>query len=195
MELNGNIKLMLYGPELINIESDPVTDDDLEWLPKLKTMMRSIMGQAGGIGLAAPQVGVFKNFVLIQLRDGTVIDLVNPEITRLYGKEIDSPEGCLSIPPAGNECRVPRTEYVDIESEGIEYERRKWKFFHTDARVVQHELDHLTGTFFIDRVAEKKRRLVLERFEAWKFNWERLGRPFPYGGIHGNTGARALSCG
>jgi len=188
MELNGNITLRYYGPELINVESDPVTDDDLEWLPNLKPMMLKIMREAGGVGLAAPQVGVFKNFVLIELRNGTVIDLVNPEITRLYGKETAAMEGCLSIPPAGNQCPVPRTEFIDIEAEGILYERRKWKFTHEDARVVQHELDHLTGTFFIDRVPEKKRRVVLEQFESWK-------RSMELGGSHAeNPGARTVSC-
>lgn len=193
MELNGRAKLLIYGPEMRNVVCDPVTPDDFDSLFKLKSQMLEIMQRCGGAGLAAPQIGIFKQFVIVQLEDESVLELVNPDITRMYGKELEDYESCLSIPPAGNGCKVPRLEFIDIEAASIEfpYIKRPYKFKLTSARVVQHELDHLTGTFFIDRVAEKKKRVVIEEFEFWKKQWEKDGRPFPFGGNNHATGPRS----
>lgn len=189
----SRLTLQIYGPDLINVESEPVMESDLDWLPKLKEYMVSTMRRCNGVGLAAPQLGVFKRYVVIELKNGAVIDLINPDITKMYGREIDGLEGCLSLPPGGNECPVPRMECVDVEAEGTAYGRKRWEFRRDDARVVQHELDHLTGTFFIDRVSDKRRRQVLERFVIWKREWERQGKPFPWEGNENARVARTLS--
>jgi len=189
----SKLGLIVYGPEMIHRESDPVEESDLEWLPKLRDAMIATMRKSCGVGLAAPQLGIFKNYIVVELRNGNVIDLINPEVTRLYGKEIDGLEGCLSMPPFGNECPVPRMENADVECYGIEYEFRKWSFRRDDARVVQHELDHLTGTFFIDRVSEKRRMEVLQRFRIWKTEWEKQGKPFPFGGETNGRVARSFA--
>lgn len=189
----SKIGLMYYGPEMIHHESDPVEDADLSWLPKLKEAMVAMMRKSDGVGLAAPQLGVFKNYIVVELRNGNVIDLINPEVTRLYGKEIDGLEGCLSIPPFDNECQVPRMEHIDIECFGTDYRKKSWTFRRDDARIVQHELDHLTGTFFIDRVSEKRRLEVLQRFSIWKREWEKQGKPFPFGGESNARVARSFA--
>jgi peptide deformylase len=178
----GTLDLLVYGPDLVNRQSDPVVDGDLEWLPKLKELMTDLMVRCNGVGLSASQVGIFKRYVVVELRNRCVIDLINPEITRLYGREIDGRECCLSIPPFGNECPVPRPEYVIVEASGTDYKRKQWTFRGEDARLVQRILDLTTGTFFIDRVSESRKRLVLEKFGIWKKEWERKGRPFPYEG-------------
>jgi len=170
MYFQRNFRLSIYGPEMNNILAKPVEEAEWPEIPKLFEYMLDVMRKADGQGLAAPQIGCFKQFVLIGRSHGTVIGLVNPEITRLYGKEIHEPEGCLSLPPPGNECIVPRLEIVDVETSLAEApdERRKMTFRGSVARIVQHELDHLTGTFFVDRVPERRRREVLERFHNWK---------------------------
>ena len=83
-----------------NILSKPVEESEWQDIPKLMTYMVDVMRKADGIGLAAPQIGCFKQFVLITRKDRSVVGLVNSEITRLYGKEIEANEGCLSLPAA-----------------------------------------------------------------------------------------------
>lgn len=164
-----NYRVKLYGPEMINILAKPVERDDFEDLVRLRDYMLDVMRKFDGVGLAAPQIGLYKQFFVFEW-NGSVHGLVNPEVTRLYGKEYEDNEGCLSLPPQGNECLVPRMEIVEFEASTVESPdvRRKFKFQRMSARIAQHEMDHLTGTFFIDRVSEKRRRIVLEEFEHWK---------------------------
>jgi peptide deformylase len=98
------------------------------------------------------------------------------------GKEIEMSEFDLSIPPHGNDCLVPRMESILIYAGTTEEPDRgkHFKFTGLTARTVHHEIDHLTGTFFIDRVGDKRKRLVLEKYQNWKTKWEAAGRPFPY---------------
>lgn len=175
-------RLLIYGPDMINVESDRVVRRDYDDLPKLRDSMVSLMRRCNGQGLAAAQIGVFKEFCIINCQQEGLICLVNPMIERMFGKEIEAPEGCLSLPPGGNECTVPRMESLIVHAATTEEPdvRRHFKFSGYTARIVQHELDHLTGTFFVDRVADGKRRIVLERFRAWKIGWEAAGKPFPY---------------
>ena len=169
MEFSKNFRLLIYGPQMCNVESSPVMPEEYESLIKLREYMLAVMRRGDGVGLAAPQIGVFRQFFLMQYR-GAVIDLVNPRITRMYGKENEGEEGCLSLPPPGNGCLVPRMESVDVEASTSKRPDvlKRFTFHSLPARIFQHELDHLTGTFFVDRVSEKKRRIVLEQFEHWK---------------------------
>lgn len=179
------LRLLLYGPETINHSAGPITPRDVDFLLRLKEQMTELMLFCQGRGLSAPQVGIPKRFVIVKLQSGEIIELINPEIKRLYGKEEYFPESCLSLPPYDNECRVPRTDCVDVEYGRIgSLVMHTRSFAREDARLVQHELDHLTGTFFVDRVPEKRRRPVLERFEAWHTSWVLRGRPQPYGGTY-----------
>lgn len=161
---------MVYGPQMKNVQSRPIAPDEFDSITKLRAYMLAILKSSNGIGLAAPQIGLFKNFVLVGRDDGTVMDFINPEVKRMYGKEIEGIEGCLSIPPFGNGCLVPRMESIDIVASTSKNPSlpQSFTFHNMTARVLQHELDHLTGTFFIDRVSEKKRRVVLEQFNHWK---------------------------
>jgi len=155
---------------MINVVSEPVMPWEYDSLPELAIRMFETIRQFGGVGLAAPQIGIFKQVVMAQLDDESVITLINPEITRLYGKEIDGLEACLSIPPAGNLCMVPRLEYVDLEAASLEFPDKKkpYTFRLMSARIMQHEIDHLNGTFFIDRIPDRRRREVLTKFNDWK---------------------------
>jgi len=146
-----------------------VTPDDYDQLPALFKYMWTCMKVFNGVGIAAPQVGVFKQYCLIERMDGTVMELVNPDITRMYGREIEDFEACLSLPPGGNGCLVPRQEYIKVQ-----YATRHSRYSQSvtlsgrDARVAQHEIDHMTGTFFIDRASKVGRRNVLDAFENYK---------------------------
>ena len=116
---------------------------------KLRTLldnMAETMYEANGVGLAAPQVGLPIRVVVIDVGDG-LLELINPMITFREGKETDS-EGCLSLPNIFGE--VERSSKVKVEF----LDRRGKKKHMTGtgllARCIQHELDHLEGTLFID---------------------------------------------
>ena len=116
---------------------------------KLRTLldnMAETMYEANGVGLAAPQVGLPIRVVVIDVGDG-LLELINPVITFREGKETDS-EGCLSLPNIFGE--VERSAKVKVE-----FLDRRGKKKHVTgtglvARCIQHELDHLEGTLFID---------------------------------------------
>lgn len=165
-------RLYCYGPKMVNVESVPVEWDEYDSLKALRAYMIGVMQRHNGIGLAAPQVGIFRQFFIMRTDEGNIVDVVNPEVIQLFGHEREGFEACLSIPPVGNGCPVPRCEHVRIEfaTSHDPHVRSIRKFSGMDAIVVQHELDHLTGTFFIDRVnADRKIRTeVLSMFEKWR---------------------------
>jgi peptide deformylase len=110
--------------------------------------MTVTMRQARGLGLAAPQVGVSTRILIYDAGEGLQV-LINPKIMGMKGKQSDPPEGCLSIPgltgvvERAQELRVKgfdaRLRPVSIRATGLE------------ARVIQHEIDHLDGILFIDK--------------------------------------------
>ncbi|TLN04469.1 peptide deformylase [bacterium] len=116
---------------------------------KLLNNMADTMYEAKGVGLAAPQIGVPKRVVVIDVGDG-LIELINPEIVSCEGKETDF-EGCLSIPGLNGE--VERAARVTVRG----YDRKGKKVEHSGegllARAFQHEIDHLEGILFVDKAS------------------------------------------
>ena len=110
--------------------------------------MFDTMYESGGVGLAAPQVGVPIRMVVIDVNDEHgLIEMVNPVIIRREGSEIDN-EGCLSVPEIfGN---VERAAKVTVEYQNRRGKRQRLTAKGLLARCIQHELDHLEGTLFID---------------------------------------------
>jgi peptide deformylase len=114
---------------------------------KLLDNMARTMYNARGVGLAAPQVGISKRVVVVDVGDG-LHELINPEIVRAEGQEIDS-EGCLSIPGVvGEVARAALVEVKYLDRSGKECRLQAKGFL---ARAFQHEIDHLDGVLFIDR--------------------------------------------
>lgn len=110
--------------------------------------MRGVMKRASGIGIAAPQLGVSERVILIA--DGkNSIALINPVITKTAGS-VFAEEGCLSLP--GLYGDVMRSATVNVEAQDEEGKRIKLRLEGLAARCVQHEIDHLDGILFIDRV-------------------------------------------
>ncbi len=110
--------------------------------------MYDTMEKSDGVGLAAPQVGILKRCVVIDIGEGR-IELVNPKIIKEEGSQIGQ-EGCLSVP--GEWGEVERPQKVTVEA----YDRHGKKFTMTGedllARAFCHELDHLDGKLFLDKV-------------------------------------------
>ena len=108
--------------------------------------MAETMYDANGVGLAAPQVGVLKKVVVIDVGDG-LIELINPVITYKKGEQIDA-EGCLSVP--GRSATVSRPEKVMVRALKRKGEEINIEGTGLLARALCHEIDHLSGTLYID---------------------------------------------
>lgn len=117
-------------------------------LSNLADNMLRIMRDAHGVGLAAPQIGILERIIVISPK-GKPIVLVNPEITKSEG-EVSGEEGCLSIP--GLYGDVLRAEYVEVKGLDKKGREVEYEMEGMAARVVQHEIDHLDGVLFIDKV-------------------------------------------
>lgn len=112
--------------------------------------MKETMYEAHGVGLAAPQVGILKRVVVIDIGEGPIV-LINPEIVESRGSILDE-EGCLSIPE--REGKVERPEYVKAKALNEKGEAIEIQGTGLLARAICHELDHLDGVLFIDKVVK-----------------------------------------
>ncbi len=152
-----------FGDEVLRLPTDPVETID-ESLQTLIEDMVDTMYAAPGVGLAANQVGVSKRLMLIDLsvgkRPGELHVFINPEIIEAEG-EITEEEGCLSIPDFVEVVTRPqrvRLRYLDRNGE----EREMWGEG-LMARAMCHEVDHLNGGLFVDRLRGFKKDRILKK--------------------------------
>jgi len=118
-----------------------------------------------GYGLAAPQVGVLKRLIIVDVEDDFHI-LVNPRILEVSEERVLGIEGCLSIP--GVEAEVERALSVKVSATSLEGEPIELEKSELVARVLQHEIDHLDGVLFIDYLSDAKRLMLLKEYERKK---------------------------
>mgnify|MGYP000108512550 CR=1 FL=1 len=140
-------KIRTYEDEILRKKSKTVEKFDKR-LHDLLDDMRETMYEANGIGLAAPQVGILKRAIVVDTGDGA-IELVNPQIEYFEGSQIDI-EGCLSVPNVWGE--VERPKKVIVRGQNRHGEEIKIKAEDLLARALCHEIDHLDGILFIDKV-------------------------------------------
>ncbi|MGB9814181.1 MAG: peptide deformylase [Thermovenabulum sp.] len=143
------------GDEVLRKKALEVTVFDNRLKMLIEDMVET-MKKANGIGLAAPQVGILKRVVVIDIGEG-LYTFVNPEIIEMSGEIIDI-EGCLSIPGVYGEVARPKKLKVKAQDEkGLSFEIEAEGLF---ARAICHEVDHLNGVLFIDKakniIEEKK---------------------------------------
>ena len=155
-----SIEIRTYGDSVLRRTADPITKIDSE-TKQIAGKMVEAMLRANGIGIAAPQIGVSKRIIVLDL-DGKFHVLINPEIIETSQESEEVLEGCLSIPGVDAEVtRKLRThlrgvtldeETIDIEGEGLM------------SRAIQHEIDHLNGVLFIDYLSPARRRSLLKEY-------------------------------
>lgn len=121
-------------------------------LHKLLNDMAETMYDANGVGLAAPQVGISKRVIVVDVGDESgLIEMVNPVIVESEGEQL-GPEGCLSIPNLnGDVVRAQRIKVRGQDRNGVPFEVESTDF---QARAFQHEIDHLNGVLFTDIAVE-----------------------------------------
>ena len=150
-----------YPDPVLKNPAVPVGEPDEE-LRALTARMTDIMRASHGVGLAAPQIGVSRRVLVYGMRDDDVVHvLVNPELVeRSEETEVEN-EGCLSL--LGGELSIPverhirvRVSATDADGEAVEYEAEG-----LEARVIQHEIDHLDGVLIVDRAQNDERKGAL----------------------------------
>jgi peptide deformylase len=150
-------------PKLKKI-SKPVDKVDGE-IRKLMDDMLETMYAAPGIGLAAPQVGVLKRVLVIDIdREGEKtgpLKMANPEIVDVSDEDATYEEGCLSVPE--HYAEVERPAKVTVRYLDHDNEVRTIKAEGLLATCIQHEMDHLDGILFIDRISALKRNIILRK--------------------------------
>jgi peptide deformylase len=127
--------------------------------------MIETLHKAPGIGLAAPQVGVLKRVIAVDVSVGEDPDalyvVINPEIVRREGKCIRE-EGCLSVPEIYE--KVARPQKVTVKGRGLDGREMEIEAEEMLARVFCHEIDHLDGKLFVDYLSPLKRGLIRKKF-------------------------------
>jgi peptide deformylase len=155
-----DLKILTAGHELLKKQADPVLEFNVE-LHELAELLTTVMHDRDGAGLSAPQIGVSKQVFVYYIKnnpryphapDIPLTVVINPRITR-YSTELDySDEGCLSLPNVRG--MVPRSFEIDCvyyNLEGKQIERTITGF---EAKVMQHETDHLMGILFPQRMTD-----------------------------------------
>lgn len=145
------------GDELLRKKSRKVEEID-DKIQELIDDMIETMHKYDGLGLAAPQVGVLKQVVVIDLYDGNgPIILINPEIKKQKGVQVVE-EGCLSYP-----CKYGKVERpAEITVEALDRDRKKIKITGKElmAQALSHEIDHLNGELFMDKILEGSLEII-----------------------------------
>jgi peptide deformylase len=150
-----------YPDPVLRMKAREVTDFD-DGLTQLVDRMLRIMEGSHGVGLAAPQLGVLQR-VLVHHADEEAppVALVNPRIVA-RSEELDvMDEGCLSLGAAGVRVEVERPVSVTVEGQSPSGEQLSVMAEGLEARVLQHEIDHLDGVLIIDRTTPEQRRVAL----------------------------------
>ena len=150
---------------------DKVTESEI----KLSKKMIKIMNEAPGIGLAAPQIGILKRIITINVLEpekekNIAYTLFNPEITWYSKNKIIMEEGCLSIPKQFSDIQRPEKihiKYINEKNQIVEKEAEGY-----ESRVIQHETDHLDGKLFIDYLSSLKRNIIIKKVNKLKKSGE-----------------------
>jgi peptide deformylase len=153
-------EIRTYGDYVLRHVAEPLQIINAK-TKKIAEQMVEAMIRANGVGLAAPQIGVSKRIIVLDI-DGQLHILINPKIIEVSHETEDAIEGCLSIP--GVDAGVPRSlrahvrgitleeKEIDLEGEGLM------------ARAIQHEIDHLNGVLFVDHLSTAKKKSLITEY-------------------------------
>ena len=158
------LALKYIGCDVLRTQGKPVTEFGAALEAHLPRMIE-VMREEGGIGLAAPQVGIPEHFFILvvnvddeEREEDEILLLANAEILEASKKEVSIEEGCLSIP--GLRAEVMRPEQIRLAFDDIGGDRMELTTDGLLARVIQHELDHCEGVLFIDRLSPARKAVL-----------------------------------
>jgi peptide deformylase len=156
------------GEDILRLKATPVTTIEFnsEWLNQLAFAMHATMSNRSGVGIAAPQVYISKRVIIVASRrnprypDAPEMDavvMVNPEILEFSEETCLGEEGCLSVP--NERGQVERVQSVKVRYQTLQGEVIETRYEGFPARIVQHEVDHLDGVLFVERVQTDAREV------------------------------------
>jgi peptide deformylase len=152
-----------YGDPVLKSRATPVDRFD-DSLRSQVSRMGAIMNDALGVGLAAPQVGVSQRVLVYRVgQDAPLVALVNPELEWSSQDEEGAEEGCLSIPGIGVD--VDRPVHVRVRARDEFGDDRTVEASGLEARVIQHEMDHLDGVLILERTTKEQRK---DAIRTWR---------------------------
>jgi len=158
-------KIIKFGNPILALVAKPITTIDKEILELAQNMVLT-MHAAPGIGLAAPQVSVSKRLIAVDLSVGEnpqdLIILANPDFLEMEG-EVVQEEGCLSVP--GIQEKVKRPARIRVKGIDLRGEEKIIEATGLLARVFCHEIDHINGRLFIERLSPLKRAIVKKKLK------------------------------
>ena len=163
------LDILLEGDPRLRQKATKIRTVD-DSLRRLARDMHETMDAAPGVGLAGPQVGVMRRIIVVHVPENYVeegspetrLTLINPEILKMQGREVGT-EGCLSIP--GWVRGVPRAQRITVRAMDLANRPIRFKAEGFLARVIQHEVDHLDGILFIDRMEDPSSLRRVEEVE------------------------------
>ena len=158
-----NLRILEYPHPLLRAPNADVTEFDDE-LKQLTKEMFDIMYASRGVGLAAPQLGINKRLMVFNPEGDpkkwlSELVLCNPEIEEYSTSTALEEEGCLSFP--GFTADVMRSQNIQVKWQGLNGKVKRKKLRGWEARIFQHEYDHLDGTLYVDRLGEGERSRVM----------------------------------
>ncbi|MAY89760.1 MAG: peptide deformylase [Rickettsiales bacterium] len=163
------LKILTIPDPRLKHKSSEVKSFDKDLKVLVKDMYDTLYGTGNGIGLAAPQIGVKKRIVIIDLKEDNKskpITLINPKITKKSEEKFINEEGCLSVPEYFAE--VERSQKIEYEWYDVDGIKKKSQSVGLLSVCIQHEIDHLDGILFIDHLSNLKRKLAIERLTKLK---------------------------
>ena len=158
------LEIKEYGEPVLREKALPVKEITPEILNLIKDMAET-MYTASGVGLAALQVGVPKRIILVDGEEDGLIVLINPMIVKSEG-EVVAEEGCLSVPDIYSQ--VKRSSKVTIKALNENGDPIEITEEGLIARALQHEIDHLDGILFVDRIGRMERQILLNKLKKNK---------------------------
>ncbi|MHA3054106.1 peptide deformylase [Acinetobacter sp. ANC 4633] len=149
------------GEAILTLEAAAVAQDELnsDWLKQLALAMQATMLARNGVGIAAPQVYISKRVIIVASRpnprypdapDMPVVTMINPEIIEYSTETCLGEEGCLSVPEQRGQ--VERAYAVKVRYFTVQGKQVEQSYEGFPARIVQHEIDHLNGILFVERL-------------------------------------------
>jgi peptide deformylase len=171
------LKIAKLGNPVIRSGTDPLSQEELN-TPSLQNLIDAMiqtMRDADGVGIAAPQVHVAKQIIVIEVSPNNpryphrqtvpLTVIINPEITFQSENQQEDWEGCLSVPDF--RAKVPRASWVRVSGLDRYGKPLEIEANHFFARVIQHEVDHLKGKVFLDRLPNLKTLTYLREYQKY----------------------------
>jgi len=153
------------GNEILRKISKPISEITKKTLKLIKEMEKT-MDKEKGIGLAAPQVGINERLILVTIDNKKIVPMINPEIIEMSEENCIDEEGCLSLP--GEFAPIIRAKEITVRYQTPKKQTLTVNLADFNARVVQHEVDHLNGVLFTDYLNLEDR--IMQQLQSMKDN-------------------------